>query len=100
MGKTIWEVSVGMPATIHCGSDSYKAEITEIIPFATEAARKRNGRTTRAVVARYTTGGGLNGHTLRFAIKDTKRGAEFYVPGARVYGLTIGEAVDYQDPHF
>ena len=100
MGKTIWEVSVGMPATIHCGSDSYAAEVAEIIPFATEAARKRNGRTTKAVVVKYTTGGGLNGRGIKFAIKDTKYGAEFYVPGARVYGLTIGQAVDYMDPHF
>jgi hypothetical protein len=93
-------VAVGMPATIHCGSDSYKAEITEIIPFATEAARKRNGRTTKAVVAKYTTGGGLNGRGVKFTLRETKRGTEFYVPGASVYGLTIGEARDYQDPHF
>jgi hypothetical protein len=93
-------VAVGMPATIHCGSDSYAAEITEIIPFATEAARKRNGRTTRAVVAKYTTGGGLNGRAVKFTLRETKRGTEFYVAGASVYGLTIGQAVDYQDPHF
>ena len=97
MGKTIWEVSVGMPATIHCGSDSYKAEVAEIIPFATEAARKRNGRYTKAVVVRYITSGGLNGRTLTFTLD--KRG-DFVVRGARVYGLTLGEAYAYQDPHF
>jgi len=93
-------VAVGMPATIHCGSDSYKAEITEIIPFATEAARKRNGRTTKAVVATYITSGGLNGRGVKFTLRETNRGTEFYVPGASVYGLTIGQAVAYTDPHF
>lgn len=97
MGKTIWEVSLGMPATIHCGSDSYAAEVVEIVPFATEAARKRNGRTTKAVVVRYTTEGGLNGRTIKFTLD--KRG-EFSVPGHSVYGLTLGEARSYWDPHF
>ena len=97
MGKTIWEVSLGMPATIHCGSDAYKGEVVEIVPFATEAARKRNGRTTRAVVVKYITSGGLDGRTIKFTIN--KRG-EFAVPGASVYGLTIGEAYSDQDPHF
>ena len=100
MGKTIWEVSLGMPATIHCGSDAYKGEVVEIVPFATEAARKRNGRTTKAVVVEYTTNGGLNGSKVKFGIKETKYGTEFYVPGASIYGLTLGEARNYLDPHF
>ncbi len=97
MGKTIWEVAVGMPATIHCGSDSYAAEVVEIVPFATEAAAKRNGRTTKAVVVRYASNGGLNGRTVKFTIdKD----GDFVVPGASIYGLTLGEARSYWDPHF
>jgi hypothetical protein len=97
MGKTIWEVAVGMPATIHCGSDAYKGEVVEIVPFATEAARKRNGRTTKAVVVKYISSGGLDGRTLTFSVD--KRG-DLVVPGASVYGLTLGEAYAYQDPHF
>jgi hypothetical protein len=86
-----------MPATIHCGSDSYAAEVVEIVPFATEAAIKRNGRTTKAVVVQYTTSGGLNGRTLKFVVDKRN---EFSVPGASVYGLTLGEAREYMDPHF
>jgi hypothetical protein len=97
MTKTIWEVAVGMPATIHCGSDSYAAEVVEIIPFATEAAIKRNGRTTKAVVVAYKSNGGLNGSTVKFTVdKD----GDFVVPGASIYGLTLGEARSYWDPHF
>jgi hypothetical protein len=93
-------IALGMPATIHCGSDSYAAEVVRIVPFATEAAAKRNGRLTKEVVVRYTTSGGLNGREMKFRLKDTKRGTEFYIPGASVYGLTLGEAREYMDPHF
>jgi hypothetical protein len=93
-------IALGMPATIHCGTDSYAAEVVGIVPFATEAAAKRNGRLTKEVVVRYTTSGGLNGREMKFRLKDTTRGTEFYVPGASVYGLTLGEARDYMDPHF
>jgi hypothetical protein len=93
-------IRLGMPATIHCGSDSYAAEVVRIVPFATEAAAKRNGRLTKEVVVRYATGGGLNGQEVKFRLKDTKCGTEFYVPGARIYGLTLGEARNYLDPHF
>jgi hypothetical protein len=71
--------------------------VVEIVPFATEAARKRNGRTTKAVVVKYISSGGLDGRTLTFSVD--KRG-DLVVPGASVYGLTLGEAYAYQDPHF
>jgi hypothetical protein len=93
-------ITLGMPATIHCGTDSYEAEVVELIDYKTREAWERAGHWIKAVVVEYKGNGGLNGRRITFRIKHTPQGDYLYIPKARAFGLTLGEAYSYQDPHF
>ena len=93
-------ITLGMPATIHCGSDSYAAEVVELVDYKTREAWEKAGHWVKAVVVAYKTGGGLDGKRITFRIKHTPQGSYCYIPKARAFGLTLGEARTYMDPHF
>lgn len=93
-------ITLGMPATIQVGTDSYAAEVVELVDYKTREAWEKAGHWVKAVVVRFTSNGGNNGRTMTFRIKHTAQGDYFYVPKHRAYGLRLGEAVNYSDPHF
>lgn len=93
-------IALGMPATISVGSDSYAAEVVELIDYKTREAWEKAGHWVKAVVVKFTGQGGNNGRTMTFRIKHTAQGDYFYVVGHKAYGLHLGEAREYMDPHF
>lgn len=84
------DIEVGMPATHYVGSDRYGCVVTRVDKFTTGAKRGQ----VKAVWADDT----------KFLVTPTFDGdrliARYEGKKAWWRTLSVGEAVDYQDPHF